>query len=295
MSKTEALAIMQRDQLVAQWDQDCQNGAKVDSFIVFPSMLDLQKRAKDQATASVKELQGHINDAYVYEHHDGKKELWVRATDKRTKLGSFDYVRCWNSFAKMHGVEDPSSIGSDWQVDHVYPESSASRRELHLVRVMPVPRKGNAGVGASFEALLAKYLPGEHKGGWVASWYTIAKVTGFQGTFNKILISDTDLANQLINHLIALYPDLGIWRQATVNDERQRLIELIGFCRGRVANVEGWNEYLKDKFIHEWSLGFSTCAHGRPNRVPEELFDDARDAWKLGWATNNASKKQGQS
>ena len=216
----------------------------------------------------------------------------MRAVDKVKSVGSFSYTKCWNSFAISCGVENPRSIGSDWQVDHVYPETSAARRDWGFVRIMPVMRKANAGVGASLEALLAGISPEDHKGGWIANWYTIAKITGFQGTFAKKDVGDMDLAKQLVAHVSCIYPNLKTLNQNTIEWETEKLAETIASVRGRIINVIGNKERLKNDFLVEWSRGFSAGAHGRINRAPKDLIDDARAAWKLGWTAGTAAPKE---
>lgn len=114
---------------------------------------------------------------------DGRPQLWVRPEEK--DAGSGLYARAWAAFARVMGFPDTPSVvgGRRLAIDHLFPETAAARRGWLLVRVMPVDLRANSLVGATAEKVEAA-RPGRARKR-TATALTIAKVTGFQGSFAR--------------------------------------------------------------------------------------------------------------
>lgn len=129
---------------------------------------------------------------------DGRRQLWVRPEEK--EAGSGLYARAWAAFARTEGFADaPSTVaGRRLAIDHLFPETAAARRSWLLVRVMPVDLRSNSLVGSTAEKVEAG-RPGRARKR-TATALTIAKVTGFQGSFARRHDANT-VAQALVAHI----------------------------------------------------------------------------------------------
>lgn len=123
------------------------------------------------------------NEALIRRDRAGRPQLWVRPEEKTG--GSGRYAAHWDRFVRLLGMPSPPSGlgGRDLAVDHLFPETAAARRGWALVRVMPVDRRSNSLVGSTIERVEARR--GGHDRPRTASSFTMAKVTGFQGSFAR--------------------------------------------------------------------------------------------------------------
>lgn len=134
--------------------------------------------------------------------HDARArpQLWVRPEEKSE--GSGAYASAWTAFVKQlgGGTVSPEVEGRKLAVDHLFPETAAARRGWLLVRVMPVDRRSNSLLGSTTEKVEAS------RGGVArlrkATALTIAKVTGFQGSFARRNTSEA-IAAAFLAHLRA--------------------------------------------------------------------------------------------
>lgn len=137
-------------------------------------------------------------EALLRRDHAGRPQLWVRPEEKAD--GSGRYAAYWDRFVRHLGAGTPSSTveGRDLAVDHLFPETAAARRGFALVRAMPVDRRSNSLVGSSIERVEAG------RGGVLrprtASSVTLAKVTGFQGSFAR-RHDEKGIARDLLAHI----------------------------------------------------------------------------------------------
>lgn len=117
--------------------------------------------------------------------HDAKArpQLWVRPEDKAG--GDGRYAAHWARFVATCGVDAPASAvaGRKLAVDHLFPETAAARRGWLLVRTMAVDLRSNSLLGSTTEKVEAN-RGGVHRPR-KATALTIAKVTGFQGSFAR--------------------------------------------------------------------------------------------------------------
>jgi hypothetical protein len=167
-------------------------------------------------------------DALTRRDLRGRPQLWVRPEEKAE--GDGRYARYWRSFARLHGepVAGGPSGGGRLAVDHLFPETAAARRGFALVRVMPVDLRSNSLVGSTVEAVEAR------RGGALrartASSITLAKVTGFQGSFARSHAA-ADIAAALLAHIrgcgLVVPQDFATHAVA----ELQNMTHLIGFFR----------------------------------------------------------------
>jgi hypothetical protein len=120
-----------------------------------------------------------IDRCFVYVDQHGQPELWVRAVKKGGPGGS-GYETDWNAFAhKYFSVDYDALDTSNYNIDHLYPETTAYREGMSHVRAMPVPKDSNQAIGRTLEKLMAnqKFNPKRvvHK----ATVVTFAKIAGF--------------------------------------------------------------------------------------------------------------------
>lgn len=124
-------------------------------------------------------------DALVWRDDAGRYELWVKPEEKH-KAGTDLYARAWSQFVKLVGktTQAANVNGHDLAIDHLYPETAAARLGLSYVRVMAVDRRSNSLLGSTIETAAARDKTGSLRPR-LASAFTIAKVSGFQGSFAK--------------------------------------------------------------------------------------------------------------
>lgn len=137
-------------------------------------------------------------EALMRRDRHGRPQLWVRPEEKDG--GSGRYAAYWARFCGLLGMADPpSSIGGRaLAVDHLFPETAAARRGWVLVRAVPVDLRSNSLVGSTSEKVEA------NKGGAArprtATSITMAKVTGFQGSFARSQAAGS-VAAALLSHI----------------------------------------------------------------------------------------------
>jgi hypothetical protein len=117
--------------------------------------------------------------ALVYIDNEDRPELWVKPVLKGGP-GSSNYDTDWNNFAKRHfNFDFNTATTSDYNVDHLFPETTGMRKGLSHVRVMPVDGPANQAVGRTLEAQMASRLLQPTKVIHKATFVTFAKVSGF--------------------------------------------------------------------------------------------------------------------
>lgn len=147
-------------------------------------------------------LQGTpVSEALVWRGGDGESELWVRPEEKST--GSGRYGRYWAAFCAQQGVAGtPGPVnGRAMAVDHLFPETTAARRKLAYVRAVPVDARSNSLVGSGVEK--AEANRGGKQRPRTATYITLAKVSGFQGSFAR-RNTGAGIASALIAYLKGL-------------------------------------------------------------------------------------------
>lgn len=166
-------------------------------------------------------------EALVRRRRDGAPQLWVRPEEKAG--GSGRYAAFWNAFVVSQGLPaPPSSVnGRALAVDHLFPETAAARRGWLLVRAMPVDRRSNSLVGSAIERVEAQREGATRPR--TATSITLAKVTGFQGSFARANDSGA-VAAALLAHIrsCGLHVPPGTLLDTVEADLVQGLIE---FCR----------------------------------------------------------------
>ena len=131
---------------------------------------------------------------------DGKArpQLWVKPEEKAE--GSGDYAEAWRTFTQQigRGPVTAEVTGRKLAVDHLFPETAAARRGWLLVRAMPVDRRSNSLLGSTTEKVEANRdgVRRPRK----ATALTMAKVTGFQGSFAR-RHAPGDIARAFLAHL----------------------------------------------------------------------------------------------
>jgi hypothetical protein len=127
-----------------------------------------------------------------------RPQLWVKPEDKAE--GDGRYAAYWAAFVRQLGQAAPASEvnGQKLAVDHLFPETAAARRGWLLVRSMPVDRRSNSLLGSTTEKVDAN-RGGVHRPR-KATALTIAKVTGFQGSFAR-RHDPKSIAGALLAHL----------------------------------------------------------------------------------------------
>lgn len=144
-------------------------------------------------------LQGTtVSEALVWRGGDGESELWVRPEEKSS--GNGRYEKYWAAFCAQQGITGtPGPVGGrPMAVDHLFPETAAARREFAYVRAVPVDRRSNSLVGGGIERAEAN-RGGRHRPR-TATYITLAKVSGFQGSFAQ-RHTGTSVATALIDYL----------------------------------------------------------------------------------------------
>jgi hypothetical protein len=124
-------------------------------------------------------------DAVIWRDAKGRAELWVKPEDKADD-GTGAYARAWRQFVQLVGHIAPAGEvgGRTLAVDHLYPETAGARLGLSRVRVMAVDRRANSLQGSTTERAAAGGKPGTLRPRF-ATYFTLAKVSGFQGSFAR--------------------------------------------------------------------------------------------------------------
>jgi hypothetical protein len=128
----------------------------------------------------VEPLEGQpLNRCFVYLDHAGQPELWVWAVLKKGPGGSA-YNTDWNAFCRKYFGIDYGALNTvAFNIDHLYPETTAYREGMSHVRVMPVPADSNQAVGRTLEKLMANRSFARKRPAHKASVVTFAKIAGF--------------------------------------------------------------------------------------------------------------------
>ena len=157
---------------------------------------------RHQGSGSIRGLPGvALPEAFVWSRGPGTEELWVQPFDKAvTQSGA--YRDHWAAFVELLGAGEVAySLGGRAQVvDHLLPETFAARQAYAYVRVTMVDYRGNATVGSVVEKSMAGREDPGH--GMLADWFTVAKVSGFRGSFAQAVDAATVMA-ALSDHLAA--------------------------------------------------------------------------------------------
>lgn len=125
-------------------------------------------------------------DAAIWRDSKDRVELWVRTEDKAA-AGTDLYVRAWRQFVQF--VAQTQALaqlnGRALQTDHLYPETAAYRSGLSYVRVMAVDARSNVLLGSTVEKFAANAKPGTFGRRRYATYFTLAKAAGFQGSLAR--------------------------------------------------------------------------------------------------------------
>jgi hypothetical protein len=167
-------------------------------------------------------------EALMRRDRQGRPQLWVKPEEKAG--GSGRYAAHWARFCALLGMPAPASSlgGRALAVDHLFPETAAARRGWALVRAMPVDARSNSLVGSTIEK--AEAGRGGRARPRTASSITLAKVTGFQGSFARSQAAGA-VAQALLAHIrhcgLRVPPDAFL-----PSGEEEKLVEwLIGRYR----------------------------------------------------------------
>lgn len=169
-------------------------------------------------------------EAFVWRGRDGESELWVKAEDKAVS-GTGPYASHWATFCSLQGVTGaPGPLnGRPMVIDHLFPETTAARRGIAFVRLVPVDARSNSLVGSTTE----KFSAGQSgpKRPRTATGITMAKVSGFQESFRKAK-SGATISQQLTAHLASEGYTFPADMRINVEHERELLAWLINVSRG---------------------------------------------------------------
>lgn len=124
-------------------------------------------------------------EAVIWRDATDRPELWVKPEEKADE-GTGAYARAWRQFVQLTGHTAPLAelSGRKLAVDHLYPETAAARLGLSHVRVMAVDRRANSLLGSTTERAAAGPKTGSLRPRF-ATYFTLAKVSGFQGSFAR--------------------------------------------------------------------------------------------------------------
>lgn len=141
-------------------------------------------------------------DAVIWRDTKNRAELWVKPEEKADE-GTGAYARAWRQFVQLIAATTPVSelAGRKLAVDHLYPETAGARLGLSHVRVMAVDRRANSLVGSTTETAAARDKSGRLRPRF-ATYFTLAKVSGFQGSLARRNASGS-VAQALFAHLRA--------------------------------------------------------------------------------------------
>jgi hypothetical protein len=138
------------------------------------------------------------NRALMRRDHKARPQLWVKPEEKAE--GSAGYADAWRVFVQQLGRGPVAGEvnGRKIAVDHLFPETAAARRGWLLVRAMPVDCRSNSLLGSTTEKVEANRegVRRPRK----ATALTMAKVTGFQGSFAR-RHAPGDIAHGFLAHL----------------------------------------------------------------------------------------------
>jgi hypothetical protein len=166
--------------------------------------------------------------ALVYIDDENRPELWVQPVVKGGP-GSSHYDTDWNNFAKRYYNFDFNSAStSDYNVDHMFPETTGERKGLSHVRAMPVDWSANQAVGRTLEAQMAERLPQPSKVIHKATFVTFAKVSGFDESIVLPKPRGGPVDEQVIRRLI-------------VHLQRRRLVEPGPSMRALHLHLTRWS------------------------------------------------------
>ena len=147
-----------------------------------PSFMGQRILAYGGRTESLNDNQ--IDRCFVYIDQHGHPELWVRAVLKGGPGGT-GYETDWRAFArKYYSVDYAAFDTSDFNIDHLYPETTAYREHMSHVRAMPVPKDSNQAVGRTLEKLMANQKFNAKRVVHKATVVTFAKIAGFAESIN---------------------------------------------------------------------------------------------------------------
>jgi len=142
-------------------------------------------------------------DAVIWRDSKDRAELWVKSEDK-TAGGTDLYARAWRQFVQLIAQTQAAATlnGRALQADHLYPETAAYRSDLTYVRVMAVDARSNVLLGSTTEKFAANAKPGTPGRPRSATYFTLAKVSGYQGSL-ALRNSADDVARSILAHLRA--------------------------------------------------------------------------------------------
>ena len=109
----------------------------------------------------------------------GEPELWVKPVLKKGPGGSH-YDTDWNNFVHDWLAADWRSLDThNYNIGHLYPETTAYYEGMSHVRVMPVPDDSNQAVGRTLEKLMANQTFRKNRMAHKATVVIFAKIAGF--------------------------------------------------------------------------------------------------------------------
>jgi hypothetical protein len=174
------------------------------AWIAVPDIQTLMRRQSFDAGGRVVALPGFgATDAVIWRDSKNRAELWVKSEDKAAS-GTDLYARAWRQFVQTiaQTLSTPQLNGRPWQADHLYPETAAFRSDLNFVRVMAVDARSNVLLGSTTEKLAANTKSGTRGRPRSATYFTLAKVSGYQGSLAR-RNSSADVAKSLLAYLRA--------------------------------------------------------------------------------------------
>jgi hypothetical protein len=147
-----------------------------------PSFMDQRRLAYGGQTEG---LDGKpTSRCFVFIDQWGNPELWVQAVLKGGPGGS-GYETDWNAFAsKYFSFDYAAADTSQYNIDHLYPETTGFREGMSHVRVMPVPADSNQAIGRTLEKLMANQRFSRTRVAHKATVVTFAKIAGFAESIN---------------------------------------------------------------------------------------------------------------
>jgi hypothetical protein len=143
------------------------------------------------------------SDALLWQDDKGRTELWVRTFDKTANPSDL-YEHAWRDYVRVFAKTEMRTElnGRPMVIDHLYPETAAFRSKLAFVRLLAIERRPNSLVGSAIEKLAAGPKPGKDGRDRTATSFTLAKVSGFQGSFARRNAA-RDVMRALYGHLRA--------------------------------------------------------------------------------------------
>jgi hypothetical protein len=143
------------------------------------------------------------DEGVIWRDRRDRAELWVKSEDKAAD-GTDLYARAWRQFVQVIAGTSPlpELAGRKLQADHLYPETAAFRADLNFVRVLAVDARSNVLLGSTTEKFAANSKPGTFGRPRSATYFTLAKVSGFQGSLAHRNASGS-VAAALLAHLRA--------------------------------------------------------------------------------------------